>query len=97
MSTKLALLPPTAPAQYSRLERTKIRRLAAALRLALNVHPGSDLVMVLGHGGEKNNLEALETWVMRSLEAHDLLPNRAALQPLLHKLEAYLTSWEADR
>lgn len=97
MSTELALMPSTAPAQYSRLECTKVRRLAGALRLALNIHPGSDLVMVLGHGGEKNNLEALETWVMRSLETHGLLPNRAALQPLLRKLEAYLTSWEADR
>tara|TARA_R100000322_G_scaffold170480_1_gene146498 strand:- start:2967 stop:3128 length:162 start_codon:yes stop_codon:yes gene_type:complete len=53
--------------------------------------------MVLGHGGEKNNLEALETWVQRSLEAQALPPNRASLQPLLAQLETYLTHWEADK
>ncbi len=96
MSTKLTLLPATTAVHYSRDERIKIKRLAAALQLALNIHPGSCLVMVLGHGGEANNLEALETWVMRNLEAQALPPGRASLQPLLSQLEAYLTNWNDE-
>ena len=96
MSTKLSLVPSAAPAQHSHHDRCKVRKLAETLRITLNIPPGQGLVMVLGHGGERNNLEALETWVALNLRAQGLHPNRTALQPLISALEAYLTDWEAD-
>lgn len=74
--------------------RRNVRKLASAVGLALNVQPGRGLVMVLGTGNERNNQEALETWVAQALIDRDLLPTREAIPMLLRELESTLTRWE---
>ena len=74
--------------------RRNVRKLASAVGLALNVQPGRSLVMVLGTGNERNNQEALETWVAQALINHDLLPTREVIPMLLRELESTLTRWE---
>jgi len=72
----------------------KVRKLANALGMALNLRPGNGLVMFLGHGGERDNYQALETWVSHVLEQACLLPTREALPVLMMRLESQLTEWE---
>lgn len=62
--------------------------------MALNVQPGRALVMVLGTGHERNNQEALETWVLQILIERDQLPTRETIPLLIEALEGTLTRWQ---
>lgn len=74
--------------------RQNVRKLAESLGLALNIPAGSQLVMVLGTGNERTNLEALETWVRQSLIERDQLPTREAIPALIQSLEDCLLRWQ---
>ncbi|MCE8042298.1 hypothetical protein HOP60_09000 [Halomonas daqingensis] len=76
--------------------RRNVQKLASAVGLALNIQPGRGLVMVLGAGSERNNQEALESWVAQTLIDHDLLPTRETIPLLIEALEAILTQWQED-
>ena len=76
----------------SRQHDRMVRKLAEALVIALNIQPGSSLVMLLGNGTERNNTEALCTWTNAELAAQGLAPCRRALRDLIPKLENELNS-----
>jgi len=74
--------------------RRNVRKLASAVGLALNIRPGCSLVMLIGTGSERNNQEALESWVAQTLIDRDLLPTREVIPMLIDALEKTLTRWE---
>jgi hypothetical protein len=57
----------------------------------MNIAPGNQLVMVLGAGDERSNLEAMETWVQLQLGSLRGLTNHQLLTELLQRLEKQLT------
>jgi|GEM_PF-6905405 len=66
------------------------RKLASALVTALNIRPGTALILPLGNGSEASNFEAIESWVHAALIREQLPPGRLALQTLLPALESRL-------
>lgn len=72
------------------LTREDVRKLAAALVMALNIAPGKALILSLGQGHEASNFEAVESWVRAALSHEQLQPGRFALQILLPALESRL-------
>ncbi|MDP3535121.1 MAG: hypothetical protein Q8S08_07000 [Halomonas sp.] len=70
------------------------RRLAESLAAATSLAPGCALVMWLGDGQERTNLDALTTWVGRTLKQLGLDANRQAIPRLLAELERTLWAWE---
>ncbi len=69
-------------------------RLAESLAAATSLAPGCALVMWLGDGQERTNLDALTTWVGRTLKQLGLDANRQAIPRLLAELERTLWAWE---
>lgn len=51
-------------------KRQKVSRLASALWTDFRFQEGSQLVYRLGNGSERNNREALQTWVRNNLPKH---------------------------
>lgn len=70
-----------------------VQNLASALAVAMNIAPGNQLVMVLGAGDERSNLEAMETWVQLQLVPLRGLTNHQLLTELLQRLEKQLTEY----
>lgn len=70
------------------------RRLAESLAAATSIASGSGLVMWLGNGSEKSNLDALVTWTGYTLNHLKLEANRQAIPLLLAELERALWAWE---
>ncbi|MDN6180702.1 MAG: hypothetical protein L0I84_06835 [Halomonas subglaciescola] len=70
------------------------RRLAESLAAATSIAQGSALVMWLGNGDEKSNLDALVTWTGYTLNQLKLEANRQAIPLLLAELERALWAWE---
>ncbi|WP_206477965.1 hypothetical protein [Halomonas sp. KRD171] len=75
-------------------QRRLERRLAESLAAATSLASGSALVMWLGDGQENSNLDALTTWVGRTLQQLGLDANRQAIPRLLAELERTLWAWE---
>ena len=48
-----------------------VRKLVAALQFKFQIPPGMDLVLLVGNGDERNNHEALRTWVGSELVTLD--------------------------
>lgn len=67
-----------------------VRNLAAALSSALNITPGTQLIMSLGAGDERSNLQALETWVRIELTSLGSMTSQQQLGELLSRLERRL-------
>jgi hypothetical protein len=92
-SNVIAIRPNKKNREHSEIQaanRHEVRKLAAALVLALNVAPGKALVMSLGEGHEATNFEAVESWVAEALVREQLPPGQVALGTLLPALEARL-------
>lgn len=70
------------------------RRLAESLAAATSIAQGSALVMWLGNGDEKSNLDALVTWTGYTLNQLKLEASREAIPQLLAELERALWAWE---
>jgi len=82
-------------ATLSRQARRRVeRRLAESLAAATSIANGSALVMWLGKGDEKSNLDALVTWTGYTLNHLKLEANRQAIPLLLAELERALWAWE---
>lgn len=77
-------------------ERRQSRRLARALQVAFRISEGRDLIGVVGHGNEHDNLEALVTWVEQRLGDPDPILAEAALPHLTDQLERDLMRWETQ-
>lgn len=75
-------------------ERRMIRNVASALNAAFQIPEGRGLVLHLGLGGERSNLEALETWVCRQMLAHRMLPGEESLAWFVRQLEYDLNTLE---
>lgn len=75
-------------------ERRMIRNMAGALNTAFQVPEGRGLVLHLGLGGERSNLEALETWVCRQMLAHRVLPGEESIAWFVRQLEYDLNALE---
>lgn len=94
MKSMLSVVPMPLACYYTPDACRKIHKLAGALCVALNIPDGDHLVMLLGHGGEPSNLEAVKTWVTETLIEGNLLPTRQAIPVLLNMLEHELTVWQ---
>lgn len=94
MKPNLKLIQPGCAASAPDAET--IRKLSAALSLALQIQSGRHLIYCLGSGKEASNQEALESWVRSQLFEHGLNPTRQALAFLMVELEKSLKRWEAD-
>ena len=75
-------------------ERRLVRNMASALNAEFQIPPGHGLVVHLGLGGERSNLEALETWVCRQMLTHRILPSQDSLGWFVRELESTLNSIE---
>jgi len=82
--------------QSEAAEHRMIRRLASALQAAYRISDGDQLVAVLGTGVERNNREALVTWVDEQLPDLDEANSRQLLQSLVTRLGHALCEWEAQ-
>lgn len=96
MKPNLYAIPTPLASYYTPETRRKIHKLAGALCAALNIQPGDQLVMLLGYGGERTNLEAVQTWVTETLVELEMLPTRQAIPALLEKLENELIAWQSE-
>ena len=52
-------------------QKKKIRNLASSLQLLANIDNSNSLVCILGNGDERNNNEALQTWISRTFHLVD--------------------------
>lgn len=75
-------------------ERRLIRNMAGTLNAAFQIPQGRELVLHLGLGGERSNLEALESWVCRQMLAHRVLPEEESLAWFVWQLEYDLSALE---
>jgi len=57
---------------YERREKRKIRNFAETLSHLGQVPKGSQLVALIGHGEERDNTEALCTWIKKELKRCNL-------------------------
>lgn len=73
-------------------ERRMIRNMACALNAAFQIAQGRELVFHLGLGGERSNLEALETWVCQQMLAHKKYPSQESIGWYVSQLELTLNS-----
>lgn len=67
-----------------------IRRYAGTLMLSCNIPFSDNMVMILGDGNEKDNFEAMKTWVDRNLMHEEFEATRETLDDLTGRLGAYL-------
>jgi len=72
-------------------------RLVSALEAAFRIPQGDHLVCVLGEGSERNNREALHTWLQRELQEMEAEMALRLLPQLTDRLERVLTDWETER
>ena len=84
-------------ARADKERRQVIWRLVSALETEFNIQPGDALVFALGTGLERDNREALHTWVERRIGSMD--PKDAVLckADLIDELGRLLCNWEHDR
>ena len=75
-------------------ERRMIRNMASALNAAFQIASGRGLVIYLGLGGERSNLEALETWVCQQMLTHRILPSQNSMGWFVRQLESTLNNLE---
>lgn len=73
-------------------ERRVIRNMASALHAAFQITEGRELVIYLGLGGERSNLEALETWVCQQMLANHRSPSQDNLGWYVNRLEITLNT-----
>ncbi|KXS54302.1 MAG: Uncharacterized protein AWU57_1310 [Marinobacter sp. T13-3] len=78
-------------------ERRMIRNMAGALNAAFQIAPGRELVIHLGLGGERSNLEALETWVCQQMLTHRMHPSRESMGWYVSQLESTLNCIEEEK
>jgi len=69
-------------------------RFAKSLIHNFQIPEGDNLVIVLGHGNEQNNLEAMQTWVTRNLPSGVIVDNRDTLLSLTRKLHYFLAQFQ---
>ena len=67
-----------------------IRRYAGTLMLTFNIPFSDNMVIILGHGNEKDNFEAMETWVESNLIHEEFEATIQTLQQLTNRLHTYL-------
>ena len=70
------------------------RRLAQAMKVALQIPDGDNLVFLIGSGSESSNLDALETWVKENSSEFEYQCGIAMLPHLLSRLEALMIRLE---
>lgn len=77
--------------------RPTILRLANALMAGFNVSTDNSLVVALGNGAEKNNFEAIVSWVERTIQQRQLAAEEACIHALIPQFERELRDWEFNR
>jgi len=68
-------------------ERSQARNIVSCLMVVLNIPEGNHLVMAFGDGHERDNREALETWVNHMLPELDMVEVEGRLEQLCNKLK----------
>ncbi len=68
----------------------EIRRLAICLKGLCRIPDGSHLILLLGNGFERDNLEAIETWVTEQLPLVDESTPKTKLEHLSQRLVKHL-------
>ena len=81
----------------ARQSRRTLARMASALEAAFLIKPGDGLVCVLGDGTERDNHEALISWLQREIERLESDIFVEYLPELAGRLDKKLTQWELDR
>lgn len=79
--------------EVSRLVRRRARNLADALAYIARIPQGHALVALIGHGNERTNLEALQTWVDFELKQCGLCEDNE-LDYLYARLQMVLGGYE---
>ena len=69
---------------------SQIQRLAKSLAQAFQIQHGDNLVFILGDGTERDNVEALVTWLRANLQDPDFDVARRVLPLLTERLERQL-------
>jgi len=71
--------------QQTRGKTRRIRNIVSSLMVVLNIPEGNHLVMLFGDGHEKDNREALATWVTKMSSEIDLTETENRLETLCLK------------
>lgn len=78
--------------------RRVIQNLAASLCVAVGINQQDrHVVTLLGLGGERSNVEAMETWVRDQLARHTMEPSRESLPTLLSALLRLEYDYDEER
>jgi len=94
MRSELMLLAATPMSRLIPSERRTIRNLASSLCMAMGInHEDHNLVTILGLGGERNNEEAMESWVYCELIKEHLEAGRDTLPRLIGRLQELEDKW----
>ncbi|ROQ44167.1 hypothetical protein EDB94_1508 [Marinobacter sp. 3-2] len=81
---------------FSISRRSFASRLASALAFSMQIPGGTQLVALLGEGGESSNLAALTHWVENEMWLMDDEALQDPLPQLLNNLERLLHSAQED-
>lgn len=74
----------------------EIRRLAICLKGVCRIPNGRNLVLLLGNSFERDNLEAIETWVTKQLPLVDSSTPKIQLEQLSQRLRKHLQTTISD-
>jgi hypothetical protein len=69
------------------INKSTVRRLAETIKLIYRIGDGYELVYMLGEGTERNNQEALETWIGKKIQGIDQFDDRDLIKHLDYELE----------
>ncbi len=78
-------------------ERERVRivlRLAEAIRVGMQIQDGVHLVAIIGNGDERDNREALRTWVAQVLYENEESTARRLLPLMMGRLEKELSEYQ---
>ncbi|MCH8501553.1 MAG: hypothetical protein LAT77_06540 [Aliidiomarina sp.] len=77
--------------------KPKIRRMAETLMNGFSITSDNSLVLALGNGTEKNNLEAMISWIERVIDERELSPENLCITVFVPLLQHDLHDWIFSR
>jgi len=75
------------PKNVMSISKSTVRRLAETIKLVCRIGDGGELVCLLGSGTERNNQEALETWISNQMQGLDGYTERNLIKYFQLELE----------
>ena len=78
------------------IDESYIKRLAGSISVITFLPSGTHWICILGNGDEKNNEEALHTWVTKHISEFIDYPSSQHIDLFLHKFQEILRDYHSD-